>query len=231
LRKGAIATAYANVIGMPVSQVEGHHGRFVAGGLQLDGCILLEGRSHLYEGYSLEEVTFAVHVLRQLGVRTLVLTNAAGSMAEHLRPGNLMMINDHLSLIDFSELQPLLKPPAIVQRSRQIWSERLSAIAAGLATPLQVHSGCYAMMSGPNYETPAEIRMLIGLGADAVGMSTVPEAICASQLGMEVLGVSCITNAAAGLSDVPLSHQDVFDTAGRVENDFVDWLHQLLAAI
>ena len=231
LLRGAAAVPYASVPGMPVARVEGHHRQFVAGGTQLPGSILLQGRSHIYEGWTPTEATFSIHVLAELGIRTLIITNAAGGISSHMRPGDLMMITDHLSFVDVSVLQQTESFSDVFSRGKSVWSQRLLGIAENQETPLRVHSGCYAMMSGPNYETPAEIRMLRTLGADAVGMSTVPEAIVGSQLGMEVLGISCITNAAAGLSDVPLSHQDVRDTAARIEEDFVDWLHELLAAV
>jgi len=231
LLRGAVAVPYAAIPGMPGTRVEGHNGQFVAGGKQLAGSVLLQGRSHIYEGWTPTESTFSVRILAKLGIRTLIITNAAGGISPDVRPGDLMTIADHLSLVDVSALQQPEPVSRSFCRGQRVWSERLLDIAGKQKTPLRVHSGCYAMMSGPNYETPAEIRMLRTFGADAVGMSTVPEAIVGSQLGMEVLGISCITNAAAGLSDGPLSHQEVGDTAARVEKDFVDWLHKLLAAV
>ena len=231
LLSGAVAVPYASVPGMPVTRVRGHHGQFVAGGKQLAGTVLLQGRSHIYEGWTPTEATYSVRLLAELGVRTLIITNAAGGISPIMRPGDLMTITDHLSFVDISVLQQVNSASGRFNREPRVWSQRLLDTAKRLTTPLRVHSGCYAMMSGPNYETPAEIRMLKTLGADAVGMSTVPEGIVGRQLGMDVLGISCITNAAAGLSDGPLSHQEVSDTAFRVEKDFVDWLHKLLAAV
>lgn len=231
LLSGAVAVPYASIPGMPVTRVKGHHGRFVAGGGQLIGAVLLQGRSHIYEGWSAIEATYSVRLLAELGVRTLIITNAAGGISPIMRPGDLMTITDHLSFVDISVLQQKNSAFAWFNREPRVWSQRLLSTAERLTTPLRVHSGCYAMMAGPNYETPAEIRMLRTCGADAVGMSTVPEGIVGRQLGMDVLGISCITNAAAGLSDGPLSHQEVRETAFRVEKEFVDWLHKLLAAV
>ncbi|MCH2202514.1 MAG: purine-nucleoside phosphorylase [Fuerstiella sp.] len=228
---GAIAVPYEDVPGMPMSRVEGHAGRLVTGGRQLNRCVLLQGRSHFYEGWSLVDVTFSVSLLAELGVRTLILTNAAGGISSHLQPGDLMTITDHLSLIDMTPLNITAVRPGVFHTGQTVWSHRLRKIAHTIETELQVHSGCYAMMPGPNYETPAEVRMLSTLGADAVGMSTVPEAIMARQLGMEVLGVSCITNAAAGRAGVPLDHQDIGNVAVSIENGFIDWLQRLLGAI
>ncbi|MCH2210677.1 MAG: purine-nucleoside phosphorylase [Fuerstiella sp.] len=231
LRSGATAVAYEDVPGMPVSAVAGHAGRIVAGGRSFRRCVFLQGRSHFYEGWSLFDVTFSVSLLAELGVRTLILTNAAGAISPFLRPGDLMTIVDHLSLIDMSPLKIQATCPGVFQAGEPVWSHRLRKIAHQIETELPIHTGCYAMMPGPNYETPAEVRMLTMLGADAVGMSTVPEAIMARQLGMEILGISCITNPAAGRAGVPLDHQDISLIAARVENRLIDWLKRLLTVI
>lgn len=228
---GAIAVPYADVPAMPTPRVEGHEGQFVVGGTQLDRCVLLQGRAHLYEGWSLPDVTFCVTLLAKLGIRTLIVTNAAGGIRDGMQPGDLMVITDHLSLVDMSPLSTAAEHAGSVRSGKTVWSPRLLENAQRVDSTLQIHTGCYAMMSGPNYETPAEIRMLKFLGADAVGMSTIPEATTASRLGLEVLGVSCITNAAAGLSKTPLSHREVGETAARVESEFVDWLHRLLLVV
>ena len=231
LRSGAISVDYSDVTGMPVPQVVGHAGRFVTGGKLLNGCVFLQGRSHFYEGFTLAEVTFPVLLLAELGIRTLILTNAAGGIRHPpQQPGDLMLITDHLSLIDMSPLRHVTELSR-TRREHTCWSRRLLDIAHETETVLRVHRGCFAMMSGPSYETPAEVRMLAALGADAVGMSTVPEAIVARRLGIEVVGVSCITNAAVGLSESSLDHQKIDDVAAGLRDEFVDWLLRLLATI
>jgi len=222
---GAVSVAHADIPGMPQPRVAGHSGRVLAGGSRLNDSVLLQGRVHHYEGYSFEEITFSVRLLHHLGVRQLVLTNAAGGIRSTFRPGDLMLISDHLAMADRR------CPPGIRSEQRDLgplWGPALRELADRISTPLNVHQGTYAMMPGPNYETPAEVRMLKRLGADAVGMSTVPEALQAHALGMRVLGVSCITNAAAGLSTGPLSHDEVDAMAAAVESEFVAWLHELL---
>ena len=158
----------------------------------------------------------------------MILTNAAGGIRQSFRPGDLMLITDHLAM---TELPGLTDNEAPECNRHAIWDSVLTKQAAGIPTSLTVHSGVYAMMPGPNYETPAEVRMLRKLGADAVGMSTVPEALLARTLGMRVLGVSCITNVAAGLSAGPLNHDEIGATAGAVESEITAWLHALLARI
>ncbi len=231
LRHGAISVEFAKVPGMPVPQVEGHEGQLATGGELLNHCVLMQGRPHFFEGFSLAEVTFPVRLLAELGIRTLIVTNAAGGIRSSLQPGDLMIINDHLSLVDISPLRKPTEFGHIVCRRETCWSRRLLDIAQKIETTLRIHTGCYAMMPGPNYETPAEIRMLAALGADAVGMSSVPEAIVASQLGIEVMGVSCITNPAAGLSDHPIDHREIGDTAAGLESEFTHWLERLIVAL
>ncbi len=248
LQEGASALSFTHVPGMPITRVSGHTGQFVTGGSRNRQLILQQGRSHYYEGWDVDAITFSVRVLAELGVKTLIVTNAAGGIAPEMMPGDLMVIRDHLCFVDLNEPQAEFGERQSVpggadtgfcsraaltgacRTGRSVWSQRMMAIAADISTSLSVHRGCYAMMPGPNYETPAEVRMLRSLGVDAVGMSTVPEAMVASRLGMEVLGVSCITNSAAGLSAGPLTHQEVGETAARVESDFVGWLQQVVQA-
>ncbi len=225
---GATAIPYAHVPGMPVTRVAGHTGRFVTGGTELPHTVLLQGRSHLYEGWTVSQATFAVRVLALLGVKKLIVTNAAGGIRPGMSPGDLMLIDDHFSLADLSDLATSEDPSTIYRRPAAVWNDRLIATASDIPTSLTVHCGCYAMMPGPNYETPAEVRMLSVMGIDAVGMSTVPEAIVASRLGISVLGISCITNAASGLTSAPLKHDEVGETAASIETEFVSWLMRLL---
>ena len=228
LDRGGIAIHYTDLPGMPVPHVPGHEGRLIVGTGDTP-CVLLQGRSHYYEGWSPADITFCVSLLSGLGVQTLIVTNAAGGISPGYQPGHLMLIDGHLSFVDLSVLGSTNDGSAI--RSLRVWDEELLRTAALVPSSLMIHQGTYAMMSGPNYETPAEIGMLRHLGADAVGMSTVPEALAAHQHGMRVVGISCITNAAAGLGGTPLSHDEVGEAAAAVEQEFAAWLLRLIDAI
>ena len=219
---GAVAEAlgmeaqvsYAEVPGLHASTVPGHAGRFVLvrpGGVPV---LIAQGRSHLYEGLTAAQVTAQVRVMHGLGVRTLVLSNAAGAINNSFRVGELMLLSDHLNLTGTS---PLLGGPNFKDMT-EVYSKRLRAALQGIAQVegIPLHEGVYAGLLGPQYETPAEIRMLRTLGADAVGMSTVLEAIQANALGMEVAGISTLTNWAAGLGDGALSHEEVMATGRTV---------------
>jgi purine-nucleoside phosphorylase len=182
---------------------------------------VLSGRAHYYEGHALEQVTFAMRVLAELGIRDVLLTNAAGGVNRKFRPGDFMLLTDH---INFMGANPL-RGPALPQRPRfvdltQTYHPRLSGLlrVAAKRCKLKLRSGVYLAVSGPSYETPAEIRAFARLGADAVGMSTVPEAIVARQCGLNVAGLSCITNLAAGRGRATLSHDEVLETADRVKH-------------
>jgi purine-nucleoside phosphorylase len=213
------AASYDELPHWPVPRVSGHEGRLVIGTLRGRRLIALAGRSHLYEGDGIEAVTFAVRVLGLVGVRTLVLTNAAGAIRPGLEAGELMVIDDHINLMGSN---PLTGPnddrfgPRFPDMSA-VYSPRLraEADAAARAAGVTLSHGVYAAVSGPSYETPAEIRYLRTIGADAVGMSTVPEAIVARHMGIEVLGIACISNAAAGSTARPLDHREVIEAAGR----------------
>ena len=215
----AVSIPYAELPHWPVSRVAGHDGRAVVGKLRGRTTIVLAGRCHIYEGHSAETVTFAVRALGLLGVRILILTNAAGGIRSGFSPGALMVIDDHVNLMGCN---PLVGPnddrfgPRFPDMS-SVYSTRLRTIAdeAGEAGHLALVHGTYAAVAGPSYETPAEIRYLRTIGVDAVGMSTVPEAIVARHMGMEVLGLSCISNMAAGVLPRPLDHLDVLETARR----------------
>jgi purine-nucleoside phosphorylase len=212
----------------PRSTVLGHSGNLVLGVTGGVAVAALQGRVHFYEGYSLAEVVYPVRLLGCLGIRQLVVTNAAGGIDPAFRPGDLMVITDHLNLIGSN---PLIGPnleelgvrfpdmsEAYNRRMRQV------ALEVGTGLGLQLREGVYAGLSGPSYETPAEIRMLRGLGAHAVGMSTVPEVIAANHMGIRVLGISCITNMAAGILPQKLTHQEVMDTTARVQSQFTELL-------
>lgn len=204
---------YDRIPGLPVPTVAGHRGLLKVG----PAAAVCAGRFHYYEGHELEEVTLTVFLLHGLGARTLIVTNAAGGINRRYRPGELVLLRDHLNLLAASPLRgPALAGGARFPDLSEAYSPRLRAVARE-AAGRRLREGVYAALPGPAYETPAEIRMLRRLGADLVGMSTVPEVIAARALGMEVLGVSCVTNMAAGILPQPLSHQEVIETGRKAE--------------
>jgi len=222
--RDAVICAYSDVPHWPASAVVGHAGELVVGTIAARRVAALSGRVHFYEGYDLQAVTFGIRVLGLYGVPRVILTNAAGGIAAALAPGTLMVIDDHINLIGSN---PLIGPNderfgVRFPDMTAVYSPRLRGIAeqAADALGLRLAHGIYAALHGPSYETPAEIRFLRAIGADAVGMSTVPEAIVARHMNMEVLGISCISNAAAGVLPQPLVHEEVLDVARRVRGDF-----------
>jgi purine-nucleoside phosphorylase len=221
---GARTTPYAEIPNWPASAVIGHAGKLVVGTLAGKQVAALSGRAHFYEGHDLRTVTFATRVMGLLGVRRLILTNAAGGINVTFPPGTLMVIDDHINLLGTN---PLVGPNEDRFGVRfpdmtEVYSKALRGVAdeAARATGVRVAHGVYVAVHGPSYETPAEIRFLRTIGADAVGMSTVPEALVARQMGLEVLGVSCITNPAAGVLPEPLHHDEVMAVARRVQGEF-----------
>ena len=213
----AVRTPFSEIPGFARATVEGHSGTVVAGRLEGVACVALQGRYHLYEGHDATAVTFPIRVLGALGARILLITNAAGGVNREFRAGDLMLIDDHINLTGHNPLRgPVLAGEPRFPDMTEAYSARLRAIAEGVAAEnaIELRRGVYAAMPGPAYETPAEVRMLERLGADAVGMSTVPEVIVARSMGLEVLGISLISNAAAGISPHPLTHAEVVD-AGR----------------
>jgi purine-nucleoside phosphorylase len=197
--------------------------------------VAMQGRVHFYEGYSPFQVTFPARVLCALGIRTLVVTNAAGGVRVGLRPGDLMAISDHINISGFNALvgknDDRLGPrfPDMSTAYHPGLTDVLFQVAA--REKVELTKGVYAMVSGPSYETPAEIRALRTMGADAVGMSTVPEVLAAGHQGVRVVGISCITNLAAGMGDKPLSHEEVAETAHQVKNTFARLLSSFLPAV
>jgi purine-nucleoside phosphorylase len=219
------------------STVEGHSGRLVVGTLPSStiNVAVMQGRFHYYEGYSLEEVTLPIRAFGAMGVKKLVLTNAAGSINQNFSAGEFMLISDHINLMMVSPLRGR-HDNRLGERfpdMTQVYSRAYRQIAQEVASELgmQLHAGVYMALQGPNYETPAEIRMMRMLGADAVGMSTVPEAIVARQMGMNVLGISLITNAAAGIIEGPISHEDVMQMGQRVSREFCELLMRIIARL
>jgi purine-nucleoside phosphorylase len=232
---GAKAVAYDAIPHWPPTRAPGHAGRLVVGTAASRRVLALSGRAHVYEGYDLASVTFAVRVMGRLGVRTLILTSAAGGINVRFSRGALMVVDDH---INFTGLNPLIGAnddrlgPRFPDMS-DVYSSRLRRLAdeAARAVGLPIEHGIYVAVTGPSYETPAEIQAFRTLGADAVGMSMVPEAIVARHMGLEVLGLSCITNMATGMAPGPLTQDDVIETASRVRAEFIALLEGILARL
>lgn len=211
---------YAKIPGFPPVGVSGHAGELFFGHLGGTPVLILSGRAHFYEGHSMERVTFPVRALAAFGIRDLLLTNAAGGVNRRFHPGDFMVLTDHINLMGVNPLRGALQPglPRFVDLTRT-YDAGLTALLkrAARQSGLTLRSGVYLAVSGPSYETAAEIRAFARLGADAVGMSTVPEAVAARQCGLRVAAVSCITNPAAGRGEAPLSHDEVLETAERVK--------------
>jgi purine-nucleoside phosphorylase len=232
---GAVSIPYGEIPHWPASKVIGHEGRLAVGTLGGRRVAALSGRTHFYEGHDLRTVTFATRVVARLGVKALILTNAAGGINTGLKPGTLMVMDDHINLLGSN---PLVGPNEDAFGARfpdmsEVYSKRLRALADGVAERqgLRLGHGVYVAVHGPSYETPAEIRFLRAIGADAVGMSTVPEAIVARHMGVEVLGISCITNAAAGVLPQPLNHAEVMEVARQVRGAFASLLEGIIGQL
>ncbi|MEM7581753.1 MAG: purine-nucleoside phosphorylase [Acidobacteriota bacterium] len=226
-----LAIDYGEIPHFPVSKIVGHAGRLVFGRSGDVECVVMQGRVHYYEGHDLTTVTFPARTLVRLGAEILIITNAAGGIGDHLHVGSLMLIRDHLNLTGVNPLRghndSRLGPR--FPDMTEAYDPRLRELAHRAAEPIGVKlaEGVYVGLAGPTYETPAEIEMLRRLGGDAVGMSTVPEVIVANHMGARVLGISCITNMAAG-TEPELSHDDVTETAKKVESTFIALLSGIL---
>jgi len=236
-----ILAPYAEIPNFPQSTVAGHSGRIVAGRLGGVPVVVMQGRVHYYEGYTPLQVTFPMRVLGQLGLHTVILTNAAGGISHSYRIGDLVLLSDHINALGFN---PLVGPnePRFATRPgtglrffdmTEAYSRRLRVLAheAARAEGFVLEEGVYLATTGPSFETPAEIRAFRALGADLVGMSTVPETIVARHSGLEVLGISCVTNLAAGISATQLSHQEVFEAGSRVQHRLASLLGRLAPQI
>jgi purine-nucleoside phosphorylase len=231
----SVTIPYADLPYWPTSNVIGHDGKLVVGRSRGRTIAALAGRVHLYEGHDARTVTFAVRALGLLGVKTLVLTNAAGGVNTSFSQGALMVIDDHINLMGANPLAGANEDrfgPRFPDMT-EVYSSRLRGIAdrAGKAINLQLPHGIYVGLLGPSYETPAEIRYLRTIGADAVGMSTVPEAVAARHMGIDVLGISCITNMAAGVLPQPLDHAEVMETARRIRGQFIALLEGVIGHV
>lgn len=228
--ENAVSVSYDEVPHFPVSTVEGHAGRFVIGTLEGKTVIVMQGRFHFYEGYPLRKVVFPVYVMRQLGVTTMVITNAAGGMNRSFRPGDLMLISDHINMTGDN---PLIGPnskelgvrfPDMSEAYSRHYRELAKRLAADVAgedgQKLQLQEGVYCGISGPTYSTPSETTMFAKLGGDAIGMSTVGEVIAARHAGVQILGISCITDMAIGEELEALTHEQVMEVANRAKPKF-----------
>lgn len=234
-----IVVPYEDIPHFPQSTVEGHSGRLVAGTLGGAAVVVMQGRVHFYEGYSLKDITFPMRVMGALGIRAVILTNAAGGITEGYRIGQLVLIADHINMMGWNPLVGPNEPRFAFDQPNaglrffdmsEAYSKRLRqvAIQAAEIDGQTLEEGVYLAVSGPSFETPAEIRAYRALGATLVGMSTVPETIVARHMGIEVVGISCVTNLAAGLSPTPLSHTEVFEAGKQVERKLAELLERLV---
>ncbi|ART76950.1 purine-nucleoside phosphorylase [Sutcliffiella horikoshii] len=227
-----VVIPYTEIPEFPVSTVEGHAGQLVIGELEGKTVIAMQGRFHFYEGYAMEKVTFPVRVMKYIGVEKLIVTNAAGGVNESFEAGDLMILTDHINNMGTN---PLIGPNNNELGARfpdmsEPYCKQLRKLAKDVAAEigLKVQEGVYVGNTGPSYETPAEVRMLRTLGGDAVGMSTVPEVIVARHSGMKVLGISCISNMAAGILDQPLTHDEVMETTEMVKANFLQFVKTIV---
>jgi purine-nucleoside phosphorylase len=222
---------YDEIPHFPVSTVEGHEGRLVIGNLRGKHVIAMQGRFHYYEGHSLDAVTYPIRIMKAIGVQQIIVTNAAGGINPSFKTGDLMIIKDHINL---TSQNPLIGPNSEGLRfpdMTEAYSKSLINLAKEIANKnkINVLEGVYAGMPGPSYETPAEIKFLSVIGADAVGMSTVPEVIVAKHSGLEVLGISCISNMAAGISEYSLTHEEVMETTEKIKAQFLLLVKEIVA--
>ena len=230
-----IALSYKDIPGFEASTVKGHKGQLVFATVAGKRVVMMQGRFHYYEGHPIQKVVYPVKVFKKLGVKTLIVTNAAGGINREFNASDLMLITDH---INFMHVNPLIGPndeelgPRFPDMT-EVYKKDLQEIAMSAAKKLDINlkKGVYMALTGPSYETPAEVRMARTIGADAVGMSTVPEAIVASWAGMKVIGLSCICNSAAGVSTVGLSHADVIQAAGIAKDKFKTLVKEIIREI
>lgn len=226
---------YSELPNFPVSTVEGHEGQLIFGELAQKQVVLMQGRFHFYEGYSMEQVVFPIRVMNMLGVRMLIVTNAAGGVNQGFNPGDLMIISDHINLMgtnpligaNYDDIGPRFPDMSEAYDAEFVKVAERVAQREGLA----YRKGVYAALTGPSYETPAEIKYLRTIGADAVGMSTIPEVIIANHAGIRVLGISCVTNMASGVLSQKLNHKEVMETANRVRDQFITLVKGVLQEV
>lgn len=233
--ENAIKISFSDIPSFKKPTIEGHAGYLVFVKINNKNVVFMQGRYHYYEGHTVQDVVFPIKVLKLLGLKNLIITNAAGGLNQNYKPGTLMIINDH---INFTATNPLIGPndekmgPRFPDMS-EVYNLELVKKANDIAKDLNIHveNGVYIGVTGPSYETPSEIRMFRNFGASAIGMSTVSEAIYANYCGLKVLGISCITNCAAGLSNTKLSHDEVVETANRVKSQFKTLVKNIIQKI
>jgi purine-nucleoside phosphorylase len=230
--ENAVELDYGDIPNFPVTTVEGHSGKLVYGKLGGKNVLAMKGRFHYYEGYDIAQVVFHIRVFKLLDINNILVTNAAGGINKNFKPGDLMIIRDHISLFAPSPLrgENISQFGVRFPDMSEAYSKELVELAkeVSIKNKIDVQEGVYAFAQGPMYETPAEIRALSILGADAVGMSTVPEVIAARHSGIKILGISCITNMASGILNKPLNHQEVMETAKEVEKKFTKLVKALM---
>lgn len=229
------AIPYSKIPGFAKSTISGHKGQLVFAQINGKKVVMMQGRNHYYEGHSMQDITYPVKVMKKLGVSTLIITNAAGAINKSFRPGDLMVITDHINLMGSN---PLIGPNDETFGTRfpdmtEVYDKQLIKIVDGVARSLQIDikHGVYVASSGPSYETPAEIKMARYFGGDAAGMSTVPEAIVANYCGIKVIGISCISNFASGVSTKKLSHDEVIETTAKVRAKFKELVLNILKVL
>jgi purine-nucleoside phosphorylase len=232
---GAARIDYKNIPHFPRSTAIGHAGRMVIGKVADVPVAVMQGRVHFYEGYSMREVIFPMRVMARMGIRAVILTNAAGGINRNFKQGCLVVLRDHINL---QGTNPLIGPNdesfgvRFPDMTQVYWKPyQAAALQDGKRMGIEIAEGVYAGLTGPSYETPAEIRYLRTIGADVVGMSTVPEVIAAAHLGIRVLGISCVTNMAAGILDQPITTEEVMETGERVKADFVALLRAVIPRV
>lgn len=228
----SIKIPYSEIPGFEKSRVEGHKGQLVSASIEGRKVLMMQGRYHFYEGYSMQTAVYPVKVMKMLGIKTLIITNAAGAVNKSFKPADLMLITDHINFMGDNPLRGVNDDSLGVRFPDMsgIYSKELieKALKAAKRLGIKIQQGVYAASIGPSYETPAEINMFRILGADAIGMSTVPEAVTAKWCGLNVLGISCITNYAAGVIDAPLSHAEVIENADIAAENFKNLLKEIL---
>ena len=234
-KEDTINMKYSDIPGFPVSTIKGHKGSLIFGETLKKNLIIMQGRFHYYEGYTAEEIVIPVRVMKELGVETLIVTNAAGAVKKDLSPGNLLLISDHINLTGVNPLRGANddKTGTRFPDMSDCYDKKLrkDILKAAKIKKIRLKEGVYIYFSGPNYETKAEIKAARGLGADIVGMSTVPEVIAAVHSGMKVIGISCVTNMAAGILNRPLTHQEVLETTSSVKENFASLMKLVVKTI
>jgi len=231
----SISIPYSEIPGFETSTIQGHAGKLVFAKVQGKNAVIMQGRYHFYEGHPMQTVVYPIKVMNKLGIKTLIVTNAAGAVNKEFKPADLMIITDH---INFLGTNPLIGANDETLGTRfpdmsEVYKKDLVKLAKNCAKEIgfEIQQGVYVASTGPSYETPAEVKMLRTFGADAVGMSTVPEAIVANYCGINVLGISCITNYAAGITETPLCHKEVIESADIAKTKFQSLLMKILEKI